>query len=267
MFGGNEYWWAGLLVFVLFIFLNVAVRVLRNKPELSYAIAWCIAAFLLVYKIGEYTYFQARGEHMRFPVEFSAVSYFVLGIFITFRIKKADQFALFTAVLAGCIYSMSFWISPDGHINQRESIYLLVMAAVNHHMMYFAGMLMLANVRSYSPKSCWQQLIGVSVLVAYSWTIHSTTDFSKIWGKPIIIQITDGSIISQIYDGVIEPWMLAIYFFAAACLFVALLAGFYFLNGKLANRRKMLQLPKDYFPAKFKDTFKFERTEIIYERN
>jgi hypothetical protein len=89
--------------FLLFASLTVHVFLLRNKPKLSYAIAYTIALFLLAYKIGEYIYWQAIGEHMKIPVEFSALSYFTFAITVIFRTKKADQFGSFVGLLTGLL--------------------------------------------------------------------------------------------------------------------------------------------------------------------
>lgn len=256
MFGNNEYWWVALLIFFVFIALNAVIFLLRNKPKLSYAISYGIAAFLLVYKIGENIYWQAVGNHMNFPVEFSAVSYLLFGIFTVFRIKKADTFAIFAAIVAGLMYSVSLWVSPDSFVADGGGMYWLIMAIINHHALYFGGMLMLANVRKYHVRDCYQQLIGVALLVGYSWIIHLFTEYSTVIGKPIIIQITDGSILNWLFStGTPSTGALVGYYIFAVVMFCLIFAGFYFLNSKCAKRRVKNGLPEDAFPRKLSEVY------------
>lgn len=92
MFGGSAYRWVGILIFLLFAAINVIIWLLRNKPELSYAIAWTLALYFLVYKIAEFSYYQIIGEHMNIPVELSSLSYFIFGIFSRIQSEKARSY-------------------------------------------------------------------------------------------------------------------------------------------------------------------------------
>ncbi|MGN1043170.1 MAG: hypothetical protein ACI4SK_06785 [Christensenellales bacterium] len=250
-----KYWWAGLLVFLLFVSLNGIIFALRKKPKLSYAIAWSIAAFLLLYKIGEYVYWQAVGQHMKFPVEFSALSYFIFGITVTFRLKKAEQFGAFVGVLAGLMYSVSFWVSPGSLIGDIDTPFLFAMAIFNHHALYFASMLLLANVHKFNYKDCWIQLVGVGAMVGYSWLIYLFTPYAEIYGKPIIIQICDGSILNWLGGLKLNGWQIALYIIVALLLLAGILFGFYSLNNLCAKKRAANNIEIDYHPKKLIDIF------------
>lgn len=248
MFGNNQYWWAGLLMFILFVGLNLLVWALRNKPKLSYAIAWSIAAFFFVYKCAEYTYHQCVGDTMDFPVEFSALSYFVFAILIVFGNRKCDQFGAFTAILAGAIYSLSWWVAPDSHIGGHP--YFGTMAIINHHLLYLGGMLITANCRKFDIKHSWQIALGVGVFVGYSWLIYKTTDYAAVMGKPIIINITDGGIVQTMLGA--DPSNVGVkigYYIFAITLFVLMAAGFFLLSHWQSKRRRKKGLPEDYFAS------------------
>ncbi len=242
MFGGNTYWWAGLAVLLLFVGLNVAVFTLRDKPELSYKIAYGIAFFLILYKTSEYIYWQAVGQHLKVPVEFSAISYFLFGITIVFRIKKLDVLGAFCGFLAGMFYSVASWVSPDSFVNNglQESIFLFIMAIVNHHALYFGSILMIANVRRFEiKKTWWCNLVGIAVMIGYSWIMHLFTPYTELYGKLIFIRITDGSILNYLFPSlVVTPLFTAIYFVVVSILFTFLLLFFYWLNGRLAKKRE-----------------------------
>lgn len=244
-------------MFLVFIGLNLTIFFLRKKPQLSYAIAYSVSLFLFVYKIGEYIYHQAVGNHMNFPVEFSALSYFLLGITVTFRIKKVEQLGAFSALLAGLMYAISFWIAPKSFVDKPEPIYFFIMALINHHLLYFASMLLITNSRRYSYKNCWVLFTGVGVMVAYSWIIYLFTSYEEAIGKPIIIQICDGSIISWLGIAEIKGGFLALYIILLVALFIALLIGFYSLNNIFAKKRKKNGIVEDYYPEKWINTYKF----------
>lgn len=252
-----KYWWLSLIIFFIFVGINVALYLLRKKPQLSYAIAYSIALFLLVYKIGEYIYHQAVGNHMNFPLEFSALSYFFLGIAVTFRVKKAEQLGAFAGILAGLMYSITFWIAPQSYVENPEPIYFMIMAIINHHLVYFAGMLLLVNSRRYSIKTCWVLFLGVGLSVAYAWIIYLFTSYKDAIGKPVIIQICDGSILSRLGINEIKGWMTGVYVCGEILLFVGLLVGFYALNNYMANKRKKLGIIDDYYPKKLRSIYKF----------
>ena len=259
MFSSFHYWWLALIVLAAFVGLNIVVYLLRNNPRLSYAIAYTIAMYLLIYKIGEYTVWQALGYRMKFPVEFSAMSYVVFSIFVTFRLKKIDAFAVFTAILAGVIYEMSWIISPDGHVGVSENMFLSVMAIINHTLLYFGGMIMAANCRSYSiKKTVWQIFLGVGILVGYSWIIHLFTDYSVVSGKPIIIMITDGSVLSYVSDNPSLGFTIG-YMIGAVILLCLIIAGFYLLNSKTTKSRLKFGGPANYTPDTWLQTYKWKK--------
>lgn len=258
MFGGNTYWWAAIPVFILFIALNVVIYLLRDKPTVSYRIAYAIACFLFVYKLGEYVYWQAVGEHIKIPVEFSAVSYFLFSIFTLFRIKKFDCLGTFCGFLAGMCYSVAFWASPDSFVRngQEESWFLFAMAIFNHHALYFGSMLMIANVCRFDPKKFYFMLIGVGVMLGYTWLVYLFTPYADLYGKMIFIRICDGSILNYLFPSLsLRPWMVVLYLVVVIILFFALLVCFYVLNNYLAKKRKMrtgydLDIPEKIIPKK-----------------
>lgn len=249
MFGYDPCWWYGLTVFLIFVGLNVLVWLLRNKPRTSYALAWLLAAYLFIIKLYGYVRNQAIGEHLDFPVEFSALSYFAYAISVLFLGRRAGHYGVFCGILAGLVYSAASWLSPSNFAAEQGMRYLLTSGFINHHLLYLGGMLMLANCRCYPPKrTWWHMLIGVGVFVGYSWLIHLTTPYSEVRGKPLIIRICDGDILLRVFsaDAINVGLRIGYYIFAIGGL-CALLAGFYLLNHILAKRRETRGLPIDYY--------------------
>ncbi len=254
MFGNNTYWWTGWLIFMLFAALNTVIFLLRDKPRLSYIIAYITAAYLMIYKTGELIHSQPWENSYKFPVEFSALSYFLFGIFVVFRIHKFDSFPVFVALLSGIIYSVYFCIVPDCYIRDRESSFSLAMSIVNHHALYFGSMLLIANVRRYHIRHIWHHFLGIGLLTAYAWIIYNFTGYSFYMRKPIIIQILDSSILSWLFQVEnLKTWHKIVYYVFVFCTVGSVLAMFYWLNHKMSGRRMRKGLPASYLPSRGTD--------------
>lgn len=250
--------WLGVLIFIFFLIINVVAFLLRKNQKVCYAIVYTIAIYLLIFKVIEYVCYQIQGLHIKIPVEFSALSYFILAITVLTRKEKLEQFGAFVALLAGLMFSISFWVSPDSFVSSIDSMFLFVCSIINHHLLYFASILLIFNVRRYNYKYCWIQLIGVGVMVGYSWLIHLFTNYSDIYKKPIIIQICDGTILDWLGAKNIPPWGYALYIALAVVALFGILAGFYVLNNVFANKRKKQGLIENYMPKKFVEIYKRE---------
>ncbi|MBQ9145324.1 MAG: hypothetical protein IJX70_02500 [Clostridia bacterium] len=267
MFGGNQFWWVGLMMMAIFISMNIIVFALRNHPRISYRVAYFIAFYLLLNKVAEYIAYQALGEHLRLPVEFSALSYFAFAIFVVFRFGKADSFPAFCAVLTGLIFTISFWVSPDSFILDMDHPFLFINSVLNHHLVYLGGMLMLANARKYSWKQCWQPVLGVGIFVGYSWLFHSLSAYSSIYGKPIIIQICDASILAWLFkDMQISPGVYVAYYLLVVALLVGLFVGFYALNRWGVRYRSRRGIDEDGYCLHWKEVFCAKKSQKIEEK-
>ena len=254
MFGNNTYWWAGWLIFLLFASLNAVIFLLRNNPRISYIIAYAVAAYLLIYKTGELIWLKPWDNNYRFPVELSALSYCLFGIFVVFRIHKFDSFPVFVALLSGIIYSVYFCLVPDCYIRDMDTPFSLSMSIVNHHALYFGAMLLISNVRRFPIHHIWQQIAGVALLTGYAWVIYIFTDYHTVMGKPIIIQISDSSILGWLFQiQKFQIWHKIVYYVFVFFTVGSILAMFYLLNHKMSDRRKRKGLPASYFPSSGKD--------------
>lgn len=258
MFKDTSVWWVGLLVFIIFLSVNLILFLLRNKPKIAYAIIYCVAVYFLVLKTAEYVRWQVIGRHLHFPVEISALSYFIFGITVVFRIKKLNAFASFIAIIAGLVYSVTFWFVPENFTDGNFHRYL-VMAIINHHLLYFGGVTY-ANIEKYEWKKFYVVLFGVAALIAYSWAIHLFTNYTVVEGKPIIIEITDGTILSHVFPSY-STAIKILYIVCAIILFFALLVGFYCLNALMAKSRKSKGLEENLYPPSLKEAFTFKRNE------
>ena len=268
MFTGQQYWWVGLIMVFIYIGLIFLVRFLRNKPNVCYLICYIIAIYLIIFKVTENIWYFARGIYWNFPIEFSALSYWTFSILMLIRVRKADQYGAFCALLTGTIYIFSWVMSPNSHVNnfiQEDTNYIIATGAVvNHSCLFFAGWLMVFNCRDYSFKTVWQLFIGIACFVAYPWIIWTCTDFALYKEKPLIIQMCDSSIVSYIFSNPSTGLKIGYYFFALPLLF-GIMALFYFINHIGAKYRKAHNIVLDYHPKKFVDIFKLNSSQNIVE--
>lgn len=245
----KTYWWLSLVMLLVFVGLNILVWALRNRPKASYALAYSIAIFLFVYKVGEYAYHQCTGNNYNFPVEFSALSYFAFALCTLFVPRRYNIFGGFAAILAGGMYAMSWWVAPAGHLANGWT-YWEVMAIFNHYILYLGGILVAANCRRYRWQDVWQLPLGVGVFVGYSWLIYCCTRYAAMIGKPLIVRICDASVL----EAVLAPEKITagartIYYVCAFVLLFALMAGYVALSQWQSRRRTRRGLVGDYAAA------------------
>ena len=82
-----EFWWLAVLVWVAAIGLIVLALLLRNNRKLSVQVLFGVSLFLLVFKTVEFACYRAVGKAL-YPVEFSHISYFVLGATMVSGVKN-----------------------------------------------------------------------------------------------------------------------------------------------------------------------------------
>ncbi len=248
MFTG-KYWWLALIQFLIFIGINVLIVLLRDKPDVGSNISRAIAFFLLTYKIVEYVYWQCIGEHLKIPLEFSALSYFIYSIVIIFNIKKGKPFAVLVALLTGLLYNVSLFVSPDSFILAKDNNFSLITAMFNHTILYFGSMLTLIGAKEkYDVRKLWTCFVGVICMIGYAWIIYANTDYALYYDTPIIIQLSNGTILSWLNPQMEIPiWLRVLTVLMESVIVTAAFIGVYALNNvfyKLRLKRE-LQEPLD----------------------
>lgn len=252
MFTG-EYWWVALIQLIFFTCISILLILLKRKPDIGGIVARVIAFFLLAYKIGEYTYWQCVGEHLKIPLEFSALSYFIYSIIIGFDIKKGKPFAVLVALLTGVLYNVSLIISPDSFVITRDSVFLLIMAMINHTLLYLGSMLTLLGAKEkYDIRKLWTCFVGLLCMVGYAWLLYSTTNYAELYDTPIIIQLSNGTILSWLNPEMELPIVVKVISIILEVIIVTFaFIGVYSLNNILYKKRieRELQEPKDEEPS------------------
>lgn len=235
-----RYWWIALLIVAIAAIEAVVVWFLRNDRKASMALATAVASILLVWKVIEFGYY--RAAHMGlYPVEFSHMSYFVIGVTVCFGIKKMRAFAGICGVIAGLGYIVASVFSPDSIITEASQVYYIPMAIISHSLLWLAGLLLLFNVDKYSLKDIWVSLTGVCVMVAFSLLVNKGIiykDFIEC-DDMMIIKVIDGSIVGFLIGKEnLTTFKQAITATVLMIAFIGLIISFYFINNAAFKKRE-----------------------------
>jgi hypothetical protein len=128
-----------------------------------------LAAFLMLFKIGEYIYTNIKSD-FSYPIEISTITYFMFSIIVIFNIKKAYHIASFFAIISGLGFFLyystlgfisSFYFDLPRHIiaifshgilfiggvylleefyfdrNKRFDIYIIILAIICHASIFY----------------------------------------------------------------------------------------------------------------------------------
>ena len=235
-----KYWWLALLIVAIFAAETYLVWLMRNNRKACMITLMVISSILLTYKTVEFAYYRIANKGL-YPVEFSHITYFVLGVTVCFGIKKMRAFAGICSVLAGFGYVIAACFSPDSIITEASAVYYIPLAIIQHEVLWFAGCLLLFNVDRYSIKDIWVPLVGVLAMIVFSilvWKEVIYKDFVE-HDNMIIIKIITGRIVEYLIGA--ENLTVAKQVITAVVLIIAavgIFVSFYFINNAVFKKRE-----------------------------
>ena len=166
-----QYWWFSVLVAAIAVGLVALVVWLHRHLRASYIVAMCVGTVLILYKTCEFSYYRAIG-HPEYPVEFSHISYFIIGATMLTGVKKMRFFAAFCGSAGGIGYLIATILSPDSMVTEMSSTYYVVMAVVQHELLFFVGLLLMFDVQRHSYRDIWVPIVGTVVIVGFSLLVY-----------------------------------------------------------------------------------------------
>lgn len=194
-----QYWWVALLLLAICVFEVFLVWLMRDNRKVSMIVLFVLACILMLYKTSEFSYYRAMGLP-KYPVEFSHISYFIVGTTMITGFKKMRAFAGFCCLLAGAGYILGGVVSPDSMVTSMSSTYYVVLAIIQHELLWFCGVLLLCNTDKFNIKEIYIPLIGVAVMIVFSILVNKRiiySDYDSV-DNMVIIQIITGSIIGYV---------------------------------------------------------------------
>ena len=166
-----QYWWFSVLVAAIAVGLVALVVLLHRHLRASYIVAMCVGTVLILYKTCEFSYYRAIG-HPEYPVEFSHISYFIIGATMLTGVKKMRFFAAFCGSAGGIGYLIATILSPDSMVTEMSSTYYVVMAVIQHELLFFVGLLLMFDVQRHSYRDIWVPIVGTVAIVGFSLLVY-----------------------------------------------------------------------------------------------
>ena len=135
-----EYIWISVLSAAVFAAeIAVAYRI-RNCQKTCVVLATLFALYALTAKTVEFASYRINGI-AQYPVEFSHVSYFVLGAVALSGIKVLRPFASFCALLTGTGYLIALMLSPQSMATGFRSTGYFLHSVFVHNCLFAGGLL------------------------------------------------------------------------------------------------------------------------------
>lgn len=237
-----QYWWFSVLVAAIAVGLVALVVWLHRHLRASYIVAMCVGTVLIIYKTCEFSYYRAIG-HPEYPVEFSHISYFIIGATMLTGVKKMRFFAAFCGSAGGIGYLIATILSPDSMVTEMSSTYYVVMAVIQHELLFFVGLLLMFDVQRHSYRDIWVPIVGTVVIVGFSLLVYYHyiyPDFIDV-EKIVIIKIIKGTIIGYVIgEENLTPAIQVVTSIGVAVLVVAVMMLFLWLNNKMFDKAERL---------------------------
>ena len=236
-----EFWWLALIIWIVAIALVIAAFSLRNKRKLSMQILFCLSLFLLLFKTVEFSTYRIINRPS-YPVEFSHISYFVLGAAMVSGIKKMRSFAGLCSLASGFGFLVAATAAPSSIYNDTSSIYSMIVSISQHLILLFAGVLLVFSFDKYSIKDIWISFVGVASILIFSWLVHKRIiykDFSK-WDDMVIVYMMTGTILKYVLPSgfVIPLWLRIGTIVVLLAAMVGAIVLYTLINNKIFDKRE-----------------------------
>lgn len=237
-----RYWWFAVLLAAIAVGLGVLAAVLHRRIRASYIVAVCVGTLLILYKTCEFSYYRIV-DHPMYPVEFSHISYFIIGATMITGVKKMRFFAAFCGMAGGLGYLLGGIVSPDNMVTSMSSTYYVVMAVIQHELLFFVGTLLMFNVQRHSYRDIWIPVAGTAVIIGFSFLVYHHIvypDFGDV-DSIVIVKIVTGTIMGYLIgDENLTPAIQAVSAAAIGVLVVALMLLFLYLNNRMFDKTERL---------------------------
>ena len=236
-----EFWWLSLSVLIVAVALIIAAFLLRNNRKLSVQVLFGLSLFLLVFKTVEFASYRGAGKAL-YPVEFSHLSYFILGATMVTGVKKMRPFAGLCAFISGLAYLLATTAAPSSVYNDAYSIYFMIVSITQHLLLLFSGLLLLFAFDRYSIKDIWISILGVIAIFVFSALVYNRIIYKDFANRDamVIIYILTGTILKYVLPTgfVIPIWLRVVTIIVMMAILIGAFAAYYLVNNKIFDKRE-----------------------------
>lgn len=235
-----KYWWVSLTIIVVAALMILFTWLLRKDRKLGMIILVALSAVLLVYK--SIRFGLQRPEH-KYPIEFSHLSYFILGATMVVGVKKLRPFAGLCAFISGLGFVLAGIFSPAPMVVDASTKFSWIESMIQHEALLFGGLMIIFNTDRYSIKDVWISIVGLAIMFIFSALVYARIIYPDLLDKNhdnmVIIFIMNGTILKYLMPaGSTVPIALRVFTIIGEAILLGLvLWAFYFVNNKCYDKK------------------------------
>ena len=235
-----EYWWVSVVIILMAALMIAWAWLLRKNRKANMITLLVVSVVLLIFKSIQFGL--ARSKH-QYPIEFSHLSYFILGATMTVGVKKLRPFAGLCAFISGLAFVLAGIFSPAPIVRDAESTFNWVTGIIQHEVLLFAGLAIIFNTDKYSIKDIWIPIVGIVIMFVFSALVYNRVLYPDLAQKNhdemVIIFILYGTILKYLLPAgtVIPIWARVLTIIGEVILLGVILCSFYFVNNKFYDKK------------------------------
>lgn len=134
-------------------------RLLFMDKKVKGIILKSLCFLLLIFNLIRYTYDSLHGTRMRIPIEFSAVTYFVLPIIVLFKLNIFRSWAAYSGTLAGGCFFINAIVLGE-IIYGSHNAFSVISTFACHGILLFCGLVLISEKR-FSKYTGWVITLGL----------------------------------------------------------------------------------------------------------
>ncbi len=235
-----KYWWISLIILIMAALMVTCAWLLRKNRKANMITLFVVSLVLLIFKSIQFGI--DRSAH-RYPIEFSHMSYFILGATMTVGVKKLRPFAGLCAFISGLAFVLAGIFAPTPIYEDAENTFNWVTGIIQHEVLLFAGLCIIFNTDKYSIKDIWIPAVGIVIMFIFSVLVYNKVIYPDLLDKNrenmIIIFVLFGTILQYVLPAgtFIPVWLRVLSIIIEVILLSIVLWSFYFINNKFYDKK------------------------------
>ena len=235
-----KYWWVSVIVLLMAALMIVWAWLLRKNRKANMITLFVVSLILLIFKSIQFGI--ERSAH-HYPIEFSHLSYFILGATMTVGVKKLRPFAGLCAFISGLAFVLAGIFSPAPIVTDAENTFNWVTGIIQHEVLLFAGIAIIFNTDRYNIKEIWIPIVGIAIMFIFSALVYNRIIYPDLAARNrdnmIIIYVLTGTILKYVMaeGAVIAVGLRVLSIIIEIILLGAVLWAFYFVNTKFYDKK------------------------------
>lgn len=235
-----KYWWISVIIIAMAALMIVFAWLLRKSRKASMITLFVVSFVLLIFKSIQ---FGLERSNNHYPIEFSHMSYFILGATMTVGVKKLRPFAGLCAFISGLGFILAGIFSPGPIYTDAENTFNWVLGIIQHEVLLFAGLVIIFNTDRYNIKDIWIPIVGIVIMFIFSVLVYKRIIYPNLADKNhdsmIIIYVLYGTILKYVLPAGTEiaVWLRVLSIIIEVILLGVILWAFYFVNNKFYDKK------------------------------